>query len=93
MELKEQGIYICTLLTILSKNVQNVHKVLIRILFLSRILLRMLFKNKNFQAIQSCQELLNSGTSIDRKVVENILEQATLKKAKEGLEDNTYQLV
>lgn len=53
----------------------------------------MLFKNKNFQAIQSCQELLNSGTSIDRKVVENILEQATLKKAKEGLEDNTYQLV
>lgn len=45
------------------------------------------------EAIQSCQELLNSGTSIDRKVVENILEQATLKKAKEGLEDNTYQLV
>lgn len=49
----------------------------------------MLFKNNNFQAIKSCQELLNSGTSIDREVVESMLEQATLKKAKEGLEDNT----
>ena len=49
----------------------------------------MLFKNKNFQAIKSCQELLNSGTSIDREVVESMLERATLKKAKEGLEDNT----
>ena len=53
------------------------------------ILLRMLFKNNNFQAIKSCQELLNSGTSIDREVVESMLERATLKKAKEGLEDNT----
>lgn len=49
----------------------------------------MLFKNKNFQAIKSCQELLNSGTSIDREVVESMLERATIKKAKEGLEDNT----
>ena len=49
----------------------------------------MLFKNKNFQAIKSCQELLNSGTSIDREVVESMLERATMKKAKEGLEDNT----
>lgn len=49
----------------------------------------MLFKNKNFQAIKSCQELLNSGASIDQEVVESILERATLKKAKEGLEDNT----
>ena len=49
----------------------------------------MLFKNNNFQAIKSCQELLNSGTSIDREVVESMLERATLKKAKEGLEDNT----
>lgn len=47
----------------------------------------MLFKN--FQAIKSCQELLNSGTSIDREVVESMLERATIKKAKEGLEDNT----
>lgn len=49
----------------------------------------MLFKNNNFQAIKSCQELLNSGTSIDREVVESMLERATLKKAKEGLEDKT----
>ena len=49
----------------------------------------MLFKNNNFQAIKSCQELLNSGTSIDREVVESMLERATLKKAKEGLEENT----
>ncbi|XP_067032659.1 F-box only protein 21-like isoform X1 [Acropora muricata] len=44
------------------------------------------------EAIKSCQELLNSGTSIDREVVESMLERATLKKAKEGLEDNTQKL-
>lgn len=54
----------------------------------------MLFKNKNFQAIKSCRELLNSGcTSINREALKSTLERATLNKAKEGLEDNTCQLV